>query len=226
MTSDYLTLNYDSEYKEILPGVLVFEDAFSTSKEMMEDINTIYYKYSELDEKLKEYMKNSIFFILEKNQKQDIIIQLQKIALNCLAKYCDHYPEAIHSLQWQESYKLIIEEPGHEKEIFNPSKSSLDAEKNIISSPFSRQIVVELCIEDTTLFPEYNFIYFNNEINYSIFPGNIIIYPANFLWSREQSSIMNGRRIILRTFFNGGKDFASEKDIYDSVDNLFYSYMR
>lgn len=225
MEQKHLSLNYDSNPSNINHGVLLFKNAFSLDEEDVKLIDSIYYKNLELDKDYKKHMKNSIFQALKNNDKEYLIKDIQKIVLNCLAKYCDFYPESIHSVQWQDSYEIIINEPGEEKSVFNPCSSFIE-DKKIYLPPFSRQIVAEICLQDTTNKDHLNFVYLSNDKNPSISSGDIIFYPANFLWSKNEGGIIEGRSIYLRTFFNGGKDIDSEELVEKENTDIFSSYMR
>ena len=225
MEQKHLVLNYESDPVCIDNGILLFKNVFSLDDEDIKLINSIYYKNLELSIESKDYMKNSISRSLKKNNKEYLIKDIQKILLNCLAKYCDYYPESIHSIQWQDSYQIIINDPGGSKHIFNPCSSYLKND-SIYLPPFSRQIVADICLQDTTDNYLSNFLYMDIQKDFSLSSGDIVLYPANFLWSRNEGGIIDGRSIYLRTFFNGGKDTDSDELVEKENNDIFSSYMR
>ena len=170
-------------------------------------------------------IRNGIWAAFSEIDKSEVIKEYQKAMLRVLAEYCDIYPEAIHSLQWQERIEIVTDIPGQEKKKFNPSKSSVDEDGNINSVPFNRQLVIELCIDDSYEGGRYSWDYFSDIPQMS--KGDVAIFPATFLWSREEKSIISGRRMYLRSFFNGGRDYFVDDEYLDKPGTEFLlSYMR
>ena len=174
------------------------------------------------------YICSKIFFYgLNKLNKKDFATNIQKGILHYFAKYCDIYEEAIHVVQWPENIFIDIEYSGDRSFIYNPNKSFLNEEMEIRNTPFSRQIAVEVVVDDNYSGGTIEWPYLNNLFINKISKGSIIFYPANYLFSKKHNTIINGRRISLTTFFNGGKDFlAEENDLDEESANFLFSYMR
>ncbi len=204
------------------PGVAVFKDKFFLSDE---DINVFYeiFESEEYNNSLKSLnVKNILWNILYKKNKTDIIKNIQKELLVCLAEYVDLYEESVHTLQWQERIVLNVLNPGEKENLFNPCKS--DNLNNSI--PFSRSLVAEIELNNNYTGGDKKWLYFKdaskkNENNC------ITIYPASFLYSNSTSNIIDGRKIFLRTFFNGGKDFLIKDSLLEDNENAYmFSYLR
>lgn len=217
----------NSKYNKniIMPGVILYENALNILDEDVDTLMKVYENSFYVEEKYGEKIKNIIWHIYKTLNKEDEILYLQKTILKFLAEYVDNFKEAIHVIQWQERITIDIDYPGNPEYIFNPNSSFLN-NKKINNIPFSRQLAVEVCFDDFFDGGENSWTYFP-EINFKQNKGDILIYPANYLFSRKFSSIISGRRIILTTFFNGGKDFlAEEEEINESQNNLLFSYLR
>lgn len=221
-----LDLRYDVSPKELFPGVLIFEDVISFSDEDIQLFTETINNYVSSNISIEKYVKNVLWNIFKQQDKEYFISDMQKIVLNGLAKYCDFYPEAIHPTQWQEQIKAIIDLPGGEDKIFNPSRSTTDEDGNIDYIPFSRSVVAELFIENNVEGGNISWNYLPGININNVSSGSLILYPANFLFSRKESTIISGRRIYIRTFFNGGKDFLAEASDLEKKNELLYSYMR
>lgn len=207
--------------KEV-PGLMEFKDVLFFSTEDVEEFNKIFLNNDYLILSESSYTKNILWNIFYKLDNLDFIKNIQKTLLLCLAEYVDSYQESVHSIQWQERIYLHKLDPGESEDIFNPSKSD-SIENNI---PFSRSIVVEIHINDNYSGGDTCWKYFD-EFKSQYKSGSIVIYPANFLYSNKKNTIIDGRKIFLRTYFNGGKDFISEDPEIDGLDNVYmFSYMR
>jgi hypothetical protein len=215
-----LTLEYN--VSKLFPGQVVFSKHCEVDKE---DID-LFYKCKDLLTEKKSDIRNSIWQVFNDLDKKIVINKYQKYILECLAIYCDIYPESIHSIQWQEKINIIVNKPGENEKTFNPSRSFVESDGYINNAPFNRQLVVELYLDTDYEGGHHSFEYIDLN-NYKPESGDIVIYPASFLWSRKEKSIIKGRRMYLRTFFNGGKDFFNEdKDLDLPGTELFFSYMR
>lgn len=215
-----LTLDYNINI--LSPGIVVFSEYFDVNEK---DTN-LFYKASSILDKEKTDIRNTIWQTFSRLEEKHTIERYQKYILECLAAYCDIYPESIHSIQWQEKINIIINNAGDKEDYFNPSKSFLEEDGYINNSPFNRQLVVELYLDTDCIGGSYLFDYINLD-KYTPMSGDILIYPASFLLSRKEKGIIKGRRMYIRTFFNGGKDFFNEdKDLDLPGTELFFSYMR
>jgi hypothetical protein len=222
-----LVLNYNVEPVNINKGVLIFKNVINFSEEDVELFLEIINKSLNIYKEIKDKEKNVLWNIFKSNDTEYFIKDSQKILLNCLAKYCDYYPESIHSIQWQERTKALLEFSGINSYVYNPSASKLNDEGFIDNSPFSRQLIAELYIDNTSNGTDFKWIYLDGD-PIKMNRGDLIIYPANFLWSKEQSGIISGRRVFLRTAFNGGADFFAEESSHNDehFNELLYSYLR
>lgn len=215
LTSDY-SVNILS------PGVAVFSNYCDLNEK---DIS-LFYKSSNILKNDAEEVRNSIWQVFSSLDERPVIDRYQKYILECLASYCDIYPESIHSIQWQEKINIIINNSGDQEILFNPSRSFIKSDGYINNAPFNRHLVAELYLDTDYEGGCYDFEYISLN-KYRPGLGDILIYPASFLLSRKEKSIIKGRRMYLRTFFNGGKDFFNEdKDLDLPGTELFFSYMR
>lgn len=220
-----LNLNYD---KKILnPGIILYNNAVTIEQTDIENLLRVYdysFKYSS---KYDKTIKNIIWHVYTLMDKKDEILYIQNIILKFLSDYIDSFPESIHTIQWQEKINIDINISGEEGFIFNPSSSFIKEDKKIDNLPFSRQIVFELLVDDNCIGGRNSWLYFEHLNDKQMQKGDILIYPANYLFSRKQSSIISGRKIILSTFFNGGKDFLAEDEAFiPPENNLLFSYLR
>lgn len=206
----------------LFPGIAVFSNHCNIDKK---DINS-FYRASSILKNDRSEIRNSIWQTFNAIDEKLTIEKYQKYILECLAAYCDIYPESIHSIQWQEKISIIINNAGEQEYSFNPSKSFVEENGCINNSPFNRQLVVELYLDTDCVGGSYHFEYIDLN-RYNPESGDILIYPASFLLSRKEKGIIKGRRMYLRTFFNGGKDFFNkDKDLDLPGTELFFSYMR
>jgi len=210
------------EIDKNIPGLASFDQALIFSKEEINMFENIFNssEFKKLNES--KNIKNSLWNIFYNLDCIELIKKIQKTLLICLAEYSDYYKESIHSIQWQERIDLNVLYPGESEHIFNPSRS-FDINNNI---PFSRQIVAEIGIGDSYHGGKHSWQYFNVDQK-PLKSGEIRIYPASYLYSNSISTILDGKKIYLRTFFNGGKDFISEDESFDGFENIYmFSYMR
>lgn len=223
---DSFSLN--KKEKVILPGVLLYENILNFNEDQ---INSIIAAKDYINKNFDKYdsskIKNTFFHALNKINKKEFAENVQKSILYYCAKYCDVYDEAIHTIQWQDNIFIDIQYAGESSFIFNTNKSFIDDNQLIKNTPFSRQIVVEVFINDnyrggTIEWPYFNYLKMDIPKN-----GSILIYPSNYLFSKKHSTIIEGRKITLTTFLNGGKDFLSEENNLKEEDqNFLFSYMR
>lgn len=216
-----MTIN--SSFQDILPGVLLFE---SDSSPDYTDKFIKAFEYIQSNNLEQELVKNSLWEIFNSNNDIESLKEIQSNILSSIALYCDHFDEAIHSIQWQEKIRIIIDGPGTPEKIFNPSRSYIDKDGFIEQIPFSRQICVEYFINDD---------YEGGGINWRFFDypelkpktGDILVYPGLFLYTKVSRPILKNTKVSLFTSFNGGKDYVSENASVDLGHNeLFFSYMR
>lgn len=225
MTSSFST---DIKEKILYPGIVLYENVLDITKEDIESCSTIYnYLNTDKQKYFTKNIKNTFFYGFEKIDKKFFADNIQKSILYYLAKYCDIYEEAIYTIQWQENIFIDIEVAGEQEFIYNTSRSFVDENKQIKNTPFSRQIAVEVCIDDNYLGGGVEYQYFDNIKINKLSKGSILFYPSNYLFSKVHKSIIKGRKITLTTFFNGGKDFLAEENLLDENNsNFLFSYMR
>lgn len=218
----------DVKEKILCPGIVLYENVLDITKEDIKSCSTVY-DYLNTDEQkyFTKDIKNTFFYGFEKIDKKFFAETVQKSILYYLAKYCDIYEEAIYAIQWQENIFIDIEVSGEQEFIYNTSRSFVDDNKQIRNTPFSRQIAVEVCIDDDYIGGNVELQYFNNFKIDKLSKGSILLYPSNYLFSKVHKSIIKGRKITLTTFFNGGKDFLAEENSLEKYDeNFLFSYMR
>jgi hypothetical protein len=208
----------------VSPGIVLYNNVINFNENDIDCILSLK-KYIEGNNYIDT--SNSFFSYMKKINKIDFAKNIQKTILHCFADYCDLYPEAIHSVQWQEPIDITVEYSGKSSDIFNPNKSHIDDNKKIVNTPFSRKIVVELAVDDQYDGGTIQWQYLDNiKINKQS-KGSILFYPANYLFSKTTGPIIKGRKISLVTFFNGGKDFLSEENNIEEENEIFRSsYMR
>jgi hypothetical protein len=211
----------------LFPGVVIFENAIDINDSDISDIYSVYNYMSDGGDRYQlDKVKNTFFYGLNIINRSPVAEKIQKSMLNCFARYCDIYKEVIHTIQWQENIFIDVEYAGDSSFIFNPNKSFMENNK-IRNTPFSRQVVVEIVIDDDYEGGAIEWEYLNDIKINKINKGSILFYPANYLFSKKHNTIILGRRITLTTFLNGGKDFlAEENGIEDTEFNLLSSYMR
>lgn len=221
------SFSHDVNENILYPGIVLYDKVIKIDSKDIDSILSMYFHTKENYEKYEvAKVKNTFFYALNKINKRDLAENIQKAILYYFAKYCELYPEAIHAIQWQENIFTDVEFAGEQSFIFNPNKSFMDDENNIKNTPFSRQVVVEVCVDDNYSGGSAEWIYLDDVKISNFNKGSILIYPANYLFSKKHNTIMNGRKILLTTFFNGGKDFLSEENALDESANLSFSYMR
>lgn len=221
------SFSLDKQQKILYPGIVVYENILDITEN---DISDIYDTYKHLFEYEEYYelskVKNTFLYGLNKINKKNLAEKIQKTILSCFARYCDLYEEAIHTIQWQENIFIDVDYAGSQNYTFNPNRSFTENDK-IKNTPFSRQVCVEVIIDDDYIGGSVEWPYLNNLKIDKIPKGSIIFYPSNYLFSKKHDTIMSGRKIVLTTFFNGGKDFLSEENgLEDEGPNLLSSYMR
>lgn len=221
------SFSQDNKKEIIFPGIVLYKNFLSFNKTDINDIfllNEHINKYKDSYEK--SSIKNMFFHGLNKINRSDFADRIQKNILLCLADYCNTYEEAIHTIQWQEDISINVHYSGQKDFIYNPNKSFVGDNEIIKNTPFSRQIVVEILVDDNFSGGKSTWPYFSNlELkNYS--SGDILLYPANYLFSKNQDAIISGRKISLITVFNGGKDFLAEEDDIEENAEIAFSYMR
>ena len=217
----------DREGNILHPGVVLYENVISISEEDIYDLVSLYMHINENTEKYEiSKIKNTFFYGLSKINKKEFAEEIQKSIMYYFAKYCDLYPETTHTIQWQENIYIDVEFAGDQGYIFNPNKSFEDDNKNIKTTPFSRQVVVEMAIDDEHIGGALEWIYLDSPKIEKMTKGSILIYPANYLFSKRHNTIIKGRKVLLTTFLNGGRDFLAEENDLDENANLAFSYLR
>jgi hypothetical protein len=217
----------DKQANVIFPGIILYEDVISLSDEDIYDLVSLYININDNPEKYDiKNIKNTFFHGLNKIGKKEFAENVQKSIMYYFAKYCEIYPETIHNVQWQENIYIDVEFAGDQKYIFNPNKSFEDDNNNIKNTPFSRQVVIEISIDDDYVGGSLEWIYLNNIKIEKMKKGSILVYPANYLFSKKHDTIIKGRKVLLTTFLNGGKDFLAEENGLDENSNLAFSYLR
>lgn len=217
----------DKKEKILFPGMLLYEDVYPMSKEDIENIKSVCNYINENEEFYSsKKIKNTFFYGLSEIGKRDLAENIQKGLMYYFAKYCEIYEETIHTVQWQEKIYIDIEFPGERPFIFNPNKSFMDEDNNIKNTPFSRQVVVEIFVDDDYSGGALEWIYLNGIDIDKFKKGSILFYPANYLFSKKHNTIIKGNRAVITTFLNGGKDFLSEESGFTENANLAFSYIR
>jgi hypothetical protein len=217
----------DSKETILYPGVVAYNNVYDISINDIEDIVSVHNHINKYPEYyLIDKVKNTFFYGLDKINKKETAENIQKGIMYYFAKYCDIYEETIHSIQWQENIFIDIELSGEKSFIYNPNKSFQDEEGNINNTPFSRQVAVEILIDDDYSGGVIEWEYLNNLKYVDWTRGTILFYPANYLFSKKHNTIIRGRKVALTTFFNGGKDFLAEENGLEENSNLLFSYLR
>lgn len=212
-----LTLEYNYHN-----GIVTFENAID-----VKDIEVnAFLEASKIPNNIDEIIKNNLWEKMIKINSKEILIKYQKFMLMALANYCDIYPESIYSIQWQENIEIIVDFPGESEKLFNPSRTFANPDGYVNSVPSNRQLVVETYLDNDYDSGGVTWPYLNYKMPKPNI-GDIVIYPASFFWSRQEKGIIRGRRIYLRSFFNGGKDFfIDDEKFYEPGTELLFSYMR
>lgn len=223
-------MNLDSNidnYKILSTGIVLYENVLDISNEDISDLINVKNFIDEQENSLFKNVKNVFFYGFKHFNKEKTAIKIQNSILRCLAHYSDLYDEAIHTLQWQENIYIDIDKSGEAEVIFNCNKSIINSNGEINTIPFSRQILIEIMVNDDYLGGGYEWPYFNNLTLDNIKKGSILICPANYLFAKKHKVIISGKKITLTTFINGGKDFLAEKiEFIGPENNLLFSYMR
>lgn len=220
-----LNLKYDKQI--IGPGVVLYKNAVNISDEDLDNLIKAYQYSFKYSSKYDKTIKNLIWHCYLLMDKKEEILYIQKLILKFMTDYIDTFPESVHTIQWQEKINIDIDVAGNDAYIVNPSASFIKENKEIDNIPFTRQIGFELLVDDDFIGGKNSWIYLKELDDYQLSKGDILIYPANYLFSRKQSSIISGRKMSLSTFFNGGKDFLAEDEAFiDPSDNLLFSYLR
>lgn len=220
-----LNLKYDK--KVIGPGVVLYKNAVDITEDDLDNLLQAYQYSFKYSSKYDKTIKNIIWHCYLLMDKKDEISYIQKLILKFMTDYIDTFPESVHSIQWQEKINIDIDVAGEAAYIINPSASFIKENKEIDNIPFTRQIGFELMVDDDFIGGKTSWVYLEKLNEYQLKKGDILIYPANYLFSRKQSSIISGRKMSLSTFFNGGKDFLAEDEAFiDPSDNLLFSYLR
>jgi len=221
-----MILNSKYEKNIIYPGFILYKNAVDITDYDVDNLVQVYKDSFKFDDKYGTKIKNTLWHLFKIMDKEDEILYLQKIILKFIADYVDTFPEAVHTIQWQEKINIDIDVAGETEYILNPNQSYTKLNKKINNIPFSRQIFLEISIDDQYDGGEVEWLYLPDVNIKKMNKGDILIYPANYLFSRKQSSIISGRKMFLTTFFNGGKDFLYEDEDYDSPNNnLLSSYL-
>ena len=229
MKEKSMTDSFSTNVKEkiLYPGIVLYENVLNIKKEDIESCALVHKYLSTEEQKVfTKNIKNTFFYGFEKIDKKIFAEGIQKSILYYLAKYCDIYEEAIHTIQWQENIFIDIEVAGEQEFIYNTNRSFIDNNKQIRNTPFSRQISIEVCIDDNYIGGGLEWPYLNQLKINKINKGSILYYPSNYLFSTHHKSILEGRRITLTTFFNGGKDFLAEENGTEESKSQVFSYMR
>lgn len=212
----------------ILPGVVLYKNVFNFNKKDISKLEKISNYINNNKNEDFHNIKNRFYFSAEKIKEEEFAKEIQKKILLCMADYCEIYPELIHTIQWQENIYIDFESVlDTQTYTYNPNKSYLKEDRQIENTPFSRQVAVEINVnEDYTggyyVWPSFDNFIFNNFKN-----NDLLIYPANYLFSKIHKAIISGTKITISTFFNGGKDFlVDEKSGGGIEDNLLFSYLR
>jgi hypothetical protein len=211
----------------IYPGIVLYNSAIEISDSDLSDIYSSYQHMSENADKYNELkIKNTFFHALNKINKINLAEKIQKSILHYFAKYCEIYDEVIHTVQWQENIFIDVEYSGENSFIYNPNKSFIE-EGKIKNTPFSRQVAVEVIVDNDYEGGHIEWEYLGGIKIKQMQRGAIIFYPSNYLFSKKHHTIISGRKISLTTFFNGGKDFLAEENNTEDADiNMLSSYMR
>lgn len=222
-----MILNLKYNKKVVKPGIILYKNAVQITDEDIEDLLEAYQYSFKYSSKYDKNIKNLVWHAYSLMDKKEEILYIQKLILKFLSDYVDTFPESVHTVQWQEKINIDIDIAGDEGYIFNPSSSFIKEDGSIDNIPFSRQIGVEILIDDNFIGGRTSWLYLEELNDKQLQAGDILIYPANYLFSRKQSSIISGRKISLSTFFNGGKDFLAEDEGFiDPENNLLFSYLR
>lgn len=212
-----MTLEYES-----YNGIVIFNNVINVDLEDVEN----FIEANNFPNNKEKIIKNSLWQKMYELNHKDTLSKYQKAMMTALANYCDIYPESIYSIQWQEDINIIVDLPGESEKIFNPSKPTEKEDGYINSVPSNRQLVVELYLNNEYESGSVSWPYVKYKLP-KINNGDIVIYPASFFWSRKEKGIIKGKRIYLRSFFNGGKDFfVDDESFYRPGTELLFSYMR
>lgn len=227
-----IMINSFSKYSatEILyPGIVLYNGVYDISSNDIENVISSKGHIDNTTDKYYNGVRNKFFKSFEYLNNVDFAENIQSGILYYFAKYCDLYPEVVHCIQWQENIFIDCLYAGQiESGLFNSKKSDLNKDGFIKNTPFSRQVAIEISIDDQYNGGGYEWPYLNNVKMNKFTKGSVLFYPADFIYSKKQNLITSGRKIILTTFLNGGKDFLAEENFIsdDEDSNMLFSYMR
>ena len=165
------------------------------------------------------------------------IFMLQDVMMKCLLEYMKEYPTSFQDIQWQEAHRLLYYFPGANmgthsdntpgEHFTGPNRTGksyrdLVAPKRILCA---LQFMSEWVPDDE---PEGD-AFTGGEVSWPYVgathepqKGDILIYPANFIYSHNVSPVLAGHRIANLTCFCQGDipDFSSHYGIDHPTTNF------
>ena len=216
-------------YKELALGIVEFAGAVEVTEEDIESFKRAKEHQTIIDNNIKDnntlrVIKNTAW-VAYGEQDRHILKSFQSKILTALAMYCDIYTEAIHPIQWQEKIQLDVLSSGNSYVNKNNVASVAGKDYVIDNTPFSRQVIVMLFLNDDYQGGELYWNYFK-DLTYKPKSGTILIMPASFMWTHSAKTILKGERYSLFTAFHGGKDYEGESYEEEQQENLMLTYMR
>jgi hypothetical protein len=150
------------------------------------------------------------FFFLEDKSKEveQTLLVLQTVVHSCLATYVSQYPEVRTSLWWASPPSIAVYSEGcymgthHDNLLSAGSRSTCDAVGSQALRPLLNTLSCSFVLLDDAVGGDLGFTNLNKE--FKIKPGNLFIYPSNFIGSHYVTPATSGERSVYLQFFGSG----------------------
>lgn len=215
------------ESKEIVPGVIAWENCLEVPEGIVDTMN------SEVDRWKQRVIENNEFHkggnydtirnsngpirfdpeteFIEK-ESREYFWQVQRNTLDKINAYCDIYPDAKDEIHWMEQYQYITYKPPKYMNYHGDNRSTRNPRTGRFwNAPFLRRITCLTYLTDDHKGGALDFRYFNMD-SYKPPAGTVVIMPSSFVFSHATTPLLDGRKAAFLVACSSGFDLDSFLD--------------
>jgi hypothetical protein len=152
---------------------------------------------------------------LQDSEEDKYVFMLQDVMMECLLEYMKEYPTSFQDIQWQEAHRLLYYQPGARMGTHSdntPGEHSRDGKtyKDLVAPVrvlCALQFLSDWVPDDDPEGDDFT----GGEISWPYVgvthepqKGDLLIYPANFVYSHQVDPVLAGHRIVNLTCFCQG----------------------
>lgn len=215
------------EYKEIVPGVISWENCLEVPDGVVDIMNSEVDRWKDIVIKNNDFHRGGNYEtvrnangpirfdpeteFLEK-ESVEFFFQVQRNTLDKINKYCEIYPDVKDEIHWMEQYQYITYKPPKHMNYHGDNRSTRNPETGRFwNAPFLRRITCLTYLTDDHKGGALDFRYFDSP-SYKPPAGSLVIMPSAFVFSHSTTPLLDGRKSAFLVACSSGFDIDSFLD--------------